>query len=128
MNRFMGIVRCKCPRCGQGEVFKTNAIITFKTPAMNKRCDRCNQVFERESGFFWGAMYVSYALTLVESAIIFLTCQLFFDDPFDYAIIAIIAAAMLLFSMMNFRYSRMIWLYIFVPAARQSAKETERVS
>lgn len=32
---------------------------------MNERCPNCNLKFEREEGYFLGAMYVSYALSLL---------------------------------------------------------------
>jgi hypothetical protein len=32
---------------------------------MNERCPNCNLKFEREEGYFLGAMYVSYALALL---------------------------------------------------------------
>jgi MFS family permease len=37
---------------------------------MHERCPVCDLKFERESGYFLGAMYVSYALALVIVAII----------------------------------------------------------
>lgn len=114
MNRLTGLVKGKCPKCGEGEVFVTPpSAFSFRMPEMHSECSHCHHVFEKESGFFWGAMYVSYALTLAESAVIFLLAQLVFKETFDERIIWIIVAAVVLLIRFNFRFSRMIWMYIF---------------
>ncbi len=38
-------------------------------PAMGERCPVCDLKFEREEGYFLGAMYISYALALVAIAL-----------------------------------------------------------
>ena len=56
------ILRCgfrlKCPRCGEGALFQT-----FFT--MFTHCRECNLKFERESGYFIGAMYLNYGATVL---------------------------------------------------------------
>lgn len=88
-------------------------ILTLKMPVMNTSCDHCGHVFEKESGFFWGAMFVSYALAVAEIVAVFIAAQLFFTDMYDDRIILIIGAAILLLSRFNFRYARIAWIYIF---------------
>lgn len=86
-------------------------------PLMNKTCEHCGHVFEKESGFFWGAMFVSYALTVLECIILFCVWQLFSDQTFGDGLILVISGAMLLLLRFNFRYSRLIWMYIFTSAS-----------
>ena len=45
----------RCPRCGEGRIYESGM-------KMNERCPVCNLLFERERGYFLGAMYVSYAM------------------------------------------------------------------
>ena len=45
----------RCPRCGEGRIYERGM-------KMNERCPVCNLHFERERGYFLGAMYVSYAM------------------------------------------------------------------
>lgn len=55
----------KCPRCKEGNLFvHGNAYNPKKTAAMNKVCPVCQEDFKREPGFYFGAAYVSYALTV----------------------------------------------------------------
>lgn len=55
----------KCPQCREGDLFThANAYDPRKTALMNKACPVCGEDFAREPGFYFGAAYVSYALTV----------------------------------------------------------------
>ncbi len=58
-----GILRQLCPRCGQGKIFHTS--IFRLSPRLNERCPVCGLKFEREEGYFLGAMVVSYILAIM---------------------------------------------------------------
>ncbi|UII33144.1 DUF983 domain-containing protein [Fulvivirga ulvae] len=109
---IVNIIKGKCPECGNGQVFETKGNpALLKMPKMHEHCSHCRFRFEKEPGYFIGAMYVSYALTLVEMIAIFI---LFYFIPgvnlnhFIYIMIPVL----LLLSMFNFRMARMIWMYI----------------
>jgi uncharacterized protein (DUF983 family) len=57
-----GIVFQLCPRCRIGRIFRKSIYWGF--PAMNEHCPHCGLRFEREQGYFLGAMYISYGLAL----------------------------------------------------------------
>src|SRR5271167_3309488 len=63
-----GILRQRCPRCRVGRIFRGSILLRF--PKMYERCEVCDLKFEREPGYFLGAMYVSYGLALAAIAII----------------------------------------------------------
>src|SRR5262245_19136056 len=50
-------LRGRCPHCGRGRIFR-------RMFAMNARCPICGLQFEREPGYFLGAMYFSYGLSI----------------------------------------------------------------
>jgi uncharacterized protein (DUF983 family) len=54
------ILRQRCPRCRTGSIFRHSIFRGF--PKMNEHCPVCGLKFEREEGYFLGAMYISYAL------------------------------------------------------------------
>lgn len=68
--------RLQCPRCRQGEMFKNkNPYKKFSISYvldMHKSCSVCGQLFELETGFYYGTGYVSYGLTVAFSAFTFL--------------------------------------------------------
>lgn len=118
MKRLESLIKGKCPSCGKGHAFeKPFSLVGFRMPLMNKTCEHCGHVFEKESGFFWGAMFVSYALTVFECIILFCAWQLFSDQTFGDGLILVISIAMLVLFRFNFRYSRLIWMYIFTSAS-----------
>lgn len=75
-------------------------------------CNHCKLNYEPEPGFFFGAMYWSYAL--IVAIIITLSVAFSLAGFFDYAIVAIPIAILVLLPVI-FRYSRMLMLYVVYP-------------
>ena len=64
-NFLSSILQLKCPKCRQGDLFCNKSSYKYKGFFdMPKKCSECGQDFEIETGFYYGAMYVSYALTI----------------------------------------------------------------
>lgn len=101
----------KCPNCNKGDIFSDRKIFRFSK--MNSRCPSCNYNNMMETGFFYGAMYVSYILMVAESIITFLICQAFFEQPFDLRIFPFIIGTILILSSFNYKLSRAIWISMF---------------
>jgi uncharacterized protein (DUF983 family) len=68
LSTVRDILRQRCPRCRMGVIFRYSIFRGF--PKMHERCPVCELRFEREPGYFLGAMYVSYGLGLVMVALI----------------------------------------------------------
>ena len=112
--RIFSLLKGKCPKCEKGDVFKTNGnLFLFRMPVMNETCPHCGHKFEREPGYFFGAMYVSYALTVAEAIAVFVVWELFMPGQYDYRVIALIVLPQILLWFENFRFSRIIWMYFF---------------
>ncbi len=60
------IVQQRCPRCRIGRIFQYSIFRGF--PKMCERCSICDLKFEREPGYFLGAMYFSFALGVLTMA------------------------------------------------------------
>ena len=63
-----GIIRQRCPRCRLGTIFCDSIFRGF--PKMCERCRVCDLKFQREEGYFLGAMYISFGLALAVIALI----------------------------------------------------------
>lgn len=112
MSAIIQIVSGKCPHCEKGQVFYKNGnLFLLQMPKMHKYCPECNFKFEREPGYFFGAMYVSYGLAVAEMVAIFIISRLFVTDLLHSFIMMAIGSLFLM--TVNFRYSRLIWMYIF---------------
>lgn len=112
MSQFLNIIGEKCPKCSTGKVFKTKGnIFLLKMPVMNDDCPHCGHHFHKETGYFFGAMYVSYALAVAEMVALFVVLLPFTKD-FGILVGAVAVMAVVL-SPYNFRLSRMLWIYMF---------------
>ncbi len=80
---------------------------------MPERCKECGQSFEPEPGFYTGAMYVNYGFTLVLTGISFLILELLLGVS-AYVFFGVYMAVLLLVGPFMFRYSRVVYLYLFV--------------
>ena len=112
-NLILNIFEEKCPHCRKGKIFLPAPYPIVYLPKMNKKCSECGYTFEREPGYFIGAMYVSYGLAVLEGLITFLTAHFLFGISSIPLLLCIIIPVFLLFSMWNFKLSRVIFMYIF---------------
>ncbi len=79
---------------------------------MSESCEKCEHKFEIEPGFFFGAMYVSYALAVAQM----IACFVIFWGIIgvsNITLLIIIGSVALLTSTFNYRVSRAIWIYTF---------------
>ena len=117
ISQWHGFSHSKCPRCRVGKVFN-GPTYGFKLQKMNEFCPHCRLKFEREPGYFYVAMFVSYALNVAEMitfgvAAYVLGLELTYDNVWVF--ITVLFTTTLLFSPFNYRYSRMILLYWLSP-------------
>ena len=87
-----------------------SAVNRFRS-LLKGRCPHCGYHFEKEPGFFVGAMYASYALTLAESFTVYLLIRYFTTAP--ALLVLIIVSVVGPLPLINFRYSRILWMYAF---------------
>lgn len=111
-NLRAAIWQGKCPRCRKGNIFTSSAFNLTKFSQMNQECPSCGASFEPEPGFYFGAMFVSYALNVVLFAAVGLTLYFLFD-PSDVIYVVIIGLAALACTPCFFRLSRVLFLYWF---------------
>lgn len=102
-ERLSAILKQLCPRCLQGQVFAA----LWQT---NQYCPVCRLEFEREPGYFLGAMYFSYGLALLTGAPTFFIL-LSLQAPY-WLLLLILAVQLVLSTPWLFRYSRVMWLHL----------------
>ena len=84
---------------------------------MHPQCSDCQLKFEREYGFFVGAMYINYGATVVIAIPGYFVLDYFTEITLAQQLILWISFATL-FPLFFFRYSRSLWLgldYLFNP-------------
>ncbi len=111
-NFIYNLFNEKCPNCKDGHPFK-KGLGLFTIPQMKERCENCNYKFEREPGFFIGAMYVSYGLAIAESVAVFVTVYVLFPNLQVEWLLLAITTTLILLAKKNYKWSRLLYLYIF---------------
>ncbi len=101
--RLGALLKQRCPRCLQGQVF----VGLFH---MHEHCPVCGLPFEREPGYFTGAMYISYGLAIIATAPVWLPMAWLGRSLGEILLAS--SALLIVGSPWLFRYARMLWLYL----------------
>ncbi|MCC5944329.1 MAG: DUF983 domain-containing protein [Bernardetiaceae bacterium] len=80
---------------------------------MNKTCSECGLYYEREPGFFWGAMYISYGFAIATVLTAFAIMTILVDHVKLWQYFVAIFVPLFIIAPFAFRYSRVLMLYLF---------------
>jgi uncharacterized protein (DUF983 family) len=116
----------RCPRCHSGKMFITNNPYSFDAFKMHESCSCCHLKYEMEPGFFYGAMYVSYALTSGIFIVWFFINHYLMDTTPGILLSLVIGSILTLFPVL-FRTARLIWINFFVRYDEQAKPSKESV-
>lgn len=113
-TKLYSILGNKCPRCQQGDFFVSKSAYDLKQfDKMHTHCNHCNLRFEPEPGFFFGAMYVSYAFYVAFIISTFVLVNVLLNVNLTYYLIGLIPSLIVL-TPFFFRLARRTWLNFFV--------------
>ncbi|MFB9211643.1 DUF983 domain-containing protein [Echinicola jeungdonensis] len=110
-SKLAAILTAKCPRCRKGSLFPVTLLSFRKLSAVNSTCPHCKVVLEPEPDFFYGAMYVSYALSVALFICVMVVLNFVFGDPGILVYISSVAGTNVLFLPLMLRYSKVLYLY-----------------
>lgn len=115
MNKLEATVKLKCPRCHEGELFENKRFFSWrKLSKMYANCSVCGLKYERETGFFYGAMYISSIINMMFFVAATVAYYVYFDVRVDWRIyIWSYVLFTVLITPVLYRLSRSIWLEIF---------------
>jgi uncharacterized protein (DUF983 family) len=121
-SKLNSILTGSCPRCQNESMYVEKNPFNFsKILKMNDTCSHCGLKYQIEPSFFYGAMYVSYALNVALSVAVFVISYLFIQASLKTTFIAIILANIVLFPFV-LRWSRNIYINMFVSYNPESKK------
>lgn len=128
-NKLYSILTGCCPRCHQESMYvDKNPYRMGNLFKMHERCSNCGLKYKMEPSFFYGAMYVSYAVGVAFAVAAFVISYLFIGLSLLNAFIAIVGT-LVLFLPVIIRLSRNIWINFFVKYdAKAVNPKTQNVS
>lgn len=121
-SAFSAILQLKCPYCRHGHIFQSRGLYTIKNiGGMQDTCEHCGHTLKQEMGFYFGAAYCSYALTVAMWIAIVVALKTlnalglihygFLTHPITFLTTGLVCT--LLFFPYIFRVSRSMWLHMF---------------
>lgn len=120
-TKLYSIFTGSCPVCQnesmyeEGNPYKLNNI--FK---MHEKCSHCGTKYKIEPSFFFGAMYVSYAVSIAFAVATFIISYLFLGAGLITSFVAIVGT-LIVFMPVIMRLSRNIWINIFMHYNKEKA-------
>ena len=105
---MQGILHSLCPRCRTGKIFRKSL---WLFPSMYERCAVCGLKYEREPGYFLGAMYFGYALGVATLAP--LVVLVWFVFKWSLVKCIVVGAVLFLpFTPVLSYLARVLWIYM----------------
>lgn len=113
-SKIYSILRGKCPSCHEGNFFKyTFTMNIFKVNKIKKKCSQCDLKYMIEPAFYFGALYVSYGITVAICIVTFITSKIIFDVALLSSFVTVFIV-LILFMPVNLRLSRILWINMFI--------------
>jgi uncharacterized protein (DUF983 family) len=117
-SKFIAVLQSKCPRCRRGKIF-SGSLYGLNLQRTNETCSHCHMKFEIEPGFFYGAMYVSYAFVVAEMLNVgLLTYLITGNDKSPWLYIVSILLSVFALTPINYRYSKVFLLHFLAPKVK----------
>lgn len=127
-SKLYSILTGSCPRCHGESMYKNNNPYNLSEVfKMEERCSHCGLKYKIEPSFFYGSMYVSYAVGVAFATAAFVIAFLIFGAGLMGTFIAIVAT-LVVFMPVIMRVSRSIWINFFIKYEKGTAKPDHRLA
>lgn len=112
-----------CPKCHLESMYTVkNPYVLSDTLKINEQCSHCKTKYRMEPSFFYGSMYVSYAVSVAFAVAAFIVSYVIFESSLTWAFISIILT-LIVFMPIIMRLSRNIWINLFMSYDKELAQK-----
>jgi uncharacterized protein (DUF983 family) len=108
MPSLEAIFRGVCPRCRKGAIYRKSLFRGWLD--IHDRCPVCGLLFEREQGYYLGAMYFSYMLSVPPVGLLMCLIWLITRWRLDYVVVGGFVAYLPAVLPMV-RFCRIVWIH-----------------
>ena len=113
-SKLYSILTGSCPKCHEESMYlNENPYNLMDIYKMHENCSHCKTKYKIEPSFFYGAMYVSYAVGIAFAVAAFIISYIFLSSNLKTAFVVIIITQILLMPF-TMRVSRNIWINFFI--------------
>jgi uncharacterized protein (DUF983 family) len=121
-SKLYSMLTGACPKCHKDNMYiNKNPYIITQLMKMHDHCRKCGFKYMIEPNFFFGAMFISYALAVITGIGTFLIAHFFFGAGLSAAFISICVALIILMPVI-IRLSRNIYINLFVNYDKNAGK------
>lgn len=122
-TKLYSIVTGTCPKCQQESMYvNKNPYALADVLKINDHCSHCKTKYRLEPSFFYGSMYVSYAVGIAFAVAAFVISYLFIGTSLKTAFITIVLT-LVAFGPIIMRLSRNIWINLFMSYDKSLAEK-----
>ena len=119
---LQAIIKCKCPVCRKGDMFKTPAFNLKRFNELKPHCEVCGFNFQPEPGFYQISLYFTYMTSIAILLVFGLSTYFLLDSPPLWILYIAVLTPLILSVPWNVRYSKVLMLYIFGGISRQESE------
>ena len=113
-SKLYSILTGSCPKCHEESMYlNENPYNLMEIYKMHENCSHCKTKYKIEPSFFYGAMYLSYAVGIAFAVAAFIISYIFLNSNLKTAFVVIIITQILLMPF-TMRVSRNIWINFFI--------------
>lgn len=124
-SKIYSILTGVCPRCHEEKMYKEkNAYLLSSTLTMNENCTNCGLKYQLEPSFFYGSMYVSYAVGVAFAVAAFIISYYGFKTNIFQTFIAISITLIVCLPIIA-RLSRNLWINMFITYNKETKLKNE---
>ncbi len=126
-TKLYSIFTGTCPVCHKGKMYvESNPYKFSETLKMHDRCSHCDTKFKIEPSFFYGAMYVSYAVGVAIAVAAFIIAYFFIGLDRNYTFLAIIVTLVVTASN-NCKDFQKYWINFFMKYYKSKGKSLKLI-
>ena len=114
ISQTYAVINAKCPKCRRGDMF-ANSTYSLSSQKMNETCPHCGFKFEIEPGYFYVAMFVSYAFNVAQMVTLAVALYVLTGSRNPWVYVSVLLGSAVVLSPFNFRYSRVVLLNWLTP-------------
>lgn len=112
-SKLNSVLFLKCPRCHKGDFLAAHPYNLSNFNKVKERCPKCQLKYSMEPSFYYGSMYVSYAVGIAVAVAVFVLIKLFGLVMGPLGIFISIVVALIVLMPYIGAVSKSIWANIF---------------
>lgn len=112
-NKLYSILKIKCPQCHEGAFLERRVYDFSAFTKVRRSCPKCQLNYHVEPSFYYGSMYVAYALGVILMIVMILLNLLLFEEFSFLRAFGSVVVSVIIFSPLLNALAKIIWANLF---------------